>query len=84
MQALILSKLDYGNALLSSCKNKDVARLQRLQNRAARRVYQVQRHHSSSPMLASLHWLPIDKRIKFKILTSAYFQSTEWFVASLP
>ena len=60
MWELILSKLDYGNALLSSCKNKDVARLQRLQNRAARIVFQVQRRHSSSPLLASLHWLPID------------------------
>ena len=63
MWALILSKLDYGNALLSSCKNKDVARLQHLQNRAARIVFQVPHRHSSSPLLASLHWLPIDKRI---------------------
>ena len=72
MRALILFKLDYGNALLSSCKNKDVARLQRLQNRAARMVFQVSRRHSSSPLLASLHWLPIDKRIKFKILLHIY------------
>ena len=72
MRALILSKLDYGNALLSSCKNKDVALLQRLQNRAARIVFQVPRRHSSSPQLASLHWLPIDKRIKFKILLHNY------------
>ena len=72
MQALVLSKLDYGNALLSSCKNKVVARLQRLQNRAARIVFQVPRRHSSSPLLASLHWLPIDKRIKFKILLHIY------------
>ena len=72
MRALILSKLDYGNALFSSCKNKDVARLQRLQNRAARIELQVPRRHSSSPLLASLHWLPIDKRIKFKILLHIY------------
>ena len=72
MRALILSKLDYENALLSSCKNKDVARLQRLQNRAAHIVFQVPRRHSSSPLLASLHWLPIDKRIKFKILLHIY------------
>ena len=50
MRALILSKLDYGNALLSSCKTKDVARLQRLQNRAARIVFQVPRRLSSSPL----------------------------------
>ena len=72
MQAPILSKLDYGNALLSSCKNKDVARLQRTQNQGARIVFQVPRRHPSSPLLASLHWLPIDKRIKFKILLHIY------------
>ena len=72
MRAFILSKLDYGNALLSSCKNKDVARLQCLQNQAARIVFQVARRHSSSLLLASLQWLPIDKRIKFKILLHIY------------
>ena len=72
VRALILSKLDYGNALLSGCKNKDVARLQRLQNRAARIVFQVPRRHPTSPLLTSLHWLPIDKRIQFKILLHIY------------
>ena len=72
VRALVLSKLDYGNALLSSCNNKDVARLQRLQNRAARTVFQVPRRHSSSPLLISLHWLPIENRIKFKILLHIY------------
>ena len=41
MRALILSKLDYGNALLSGCKVTDIARLQRIQNRAACIVFQV-------------------------------------------
>ena len=84
MRALIMSKLDYGNALLSSCKNKDVAHLQRLQNRAARIVFQVPRRHSSSPLLASLHWLPIDKRIKFKILLHIYKALNDLSVTSLP
>ena len=38
MRALILSKLDYENALLCSCKNKDVARLQRLRSSHSRKV----------------------------------------------
>ncbi len=72
MRALVLSKLDYANALLSGCKNRDVARLQRLQSRAARIVFQVSRRHSTSPLLDSLHWLPVDKRIKFKTLLYIY------------
>ena len=43
MRALILSELDYGNALLSGCKVTDITRLQRIQNRAARIVFQVPR-----------------------------------------
>ena len=55
-RALILSKLDYGNALLSGCKIKDVVHvhLQRLQNRTARivmKVFQVPRRHPSAPPL---------------------------------
>ncbi|XP_072025395.1 uncharacterized protein [Amphiura filiformis] len=72
MRALVLSKIDYANALLSGCRSKDVARLQRLQNRAARIIFQVPRRHSSSPLLNSLHWLPIDKRICFKVLLYIY------------
>jgi len=72
MRALVLSKLDYGNALLIGCKCKDLARLQRLQNRAARIVYQVPRRHSTSPLLNSLHWLPVEKRIRFKILLHVF------------
>ncbi|XP_033642437.1 uncharacterized protein LOC117302569 [Asterias rubens] len=68
MRALVLSKLDYANALLLGSKNKDVARLQRLQNRAARIVFQVPRRHSTSLLLNTLHWLPLDKRIKLKTL----------------
>ena len=54
MWALILSKLDYGNARLSGCKVTDIARLQRIQNRAARIVFQVPRRHPSSEFLDSL------------------------------
>ena len=63
-----LSKLHYANAFFLGSKNKDVARLQRLQNRAARIVFQVPRRHSTSLLLNTLHWLPLDKRIKLKTL----------------
>ena len=72
MRALILSKLDYGNAFLSGCKVTDIARLQHIQNRTARIVFQVLRCHPSSELLDSLHWLPTEKCIIFKILLHIY------------
>ena len=68
MRALILSKLDYANALLAGCKVGDIARLQRLQNKAARIIFQLPRRHSASILLDTLHWLPVNKRIIFKVL----------------
>ncbi|XP_072027830.1 uncharacterized protein [Amphiura filiformis] len=68
MRALILSKLDYANALLAGCKAGDITRLQRLQNKAARIIFQLPRRHSASILLDTLHWLPVNKRIIFKVL----------------
>ena len=72
MRALVLSKLDYANSTLLGCKKADILRLQRLQNKAARIIFRVPRRHSSSQLLSTLHWLPIDKRIIFKTLLYIY------------
>jgi hypothetical protein len=72
MRALVLSKLDYANALLCGCKSTDIARLQRIQNRAARVAFQVSRRHPTSELLYSLHWLPVGKRIIFKLMLHIY------------
>ena len=53
MRALVLSKLDYANALLLGCKKADILRLQRLQNKAARIIFQVPKMHSSSELLST-------------------------------
>ena len=49
-----------------------LARLQRVQNSAARLIYNVSRTSSSSPLLINLHWLPVKHRILFKILLITY------------
>ena len=41
--------------------------LQKIQNFAARLVLLAPRHHHSTPLLEKLHWLPISKRIKYKV-----------------
>ena len=54
--------------LWSGCKVTNIARLQRIQNRASRSVFQVPRRHPFSELLDSLHWLPVEKRFIFEIL----------------
>ena len=72
VRSLILSRLDYCNGLLSSIPKSYVNRLQRLQNWAARLVFEVSKSDSPQPLLNSLHWLPVHKRITFKLLLYVY------------
>ena len=46
--------------------------LQRLQNWAARLVFQVRRDTPPDPLLCNLHWLPVKQRIIFKLLLLVY------------
>ena len=69
---LFFSRIDYGNALLLGATDFDLTRLQRLQNIAAGLIFLVGRDISSAPLLRRLHWLPIRKRIEFKILVIIY------------
>ena len=71
-QAILLSRIDYCNGLLSSIPSTQLDRVQRLQNWAARLVFQVSRDHPSQPLLNSLHWLPLKQRITFKLLLFVY------------
>ena len=51
---------------------RHIQRLQVVQNSAARLVSRSNKHESVSPILQSLHWLPVRSRIMFKILLFAY------------
>ena len=65
--ALVSSKLDYCNSLFHNMPEKDIARLQRVQNCLARVVTEAHRFSRSVPILKRLHWLPVKFRIHFKI-----------------
>jgi aerobic-type carbon monoxide dehydrogenase small subunit (CoxS/CutS family) len=69
IHAFISSKLDYCNSLLCGISAAQLSRLQRIQNVAARILTGTPKSDHITPVLSSLHWLPIDQRIKFKIIT---------------
>ena len=72
VNTLVTSRLDGLNALLIGVPQTTVALLQRVQNNAARVVTGTPKHDHISPILRSLHWLPVATRIKFKVLLLAY------------
>src|SRR5207245_6067925 len=66
--ALVSSKLDYCNSLFYNLPAKSLNILQLVQNALSRVVVpSVRRNHHITPTLRQLHWLPIPKRINFKI-----------------
>ena len=65
--AFIFSKLDHCNSLLAGLPKHLTHRLQRIQNNAARLVCKSSKFEHVSPLLHSLHWLPISDRIDYKI-----------------
>ena len=67
IRSLVLSRLDYSNSLLININKTDIERLQRIQNRAARIVFIVGKQESATPLFRELHWLPVEKRILYKI-----------------
>lgn len=67
--ALVGSRLDYCNSLFRGLKHFDLNRLQCVQNSLARIVCGTSRFSHITPVLRSLHWLPIKYRCIFKTLT---------------
>ena len=59
--ALVNSKLDYCNSLFYIIPEKDIARLQRVQNCLAREVTTAPRFSRSTPILKRLHRLPVNQ-----------------------
>ena len=65
--ALIMSMLDYSNALFAGLPASTIAPLQRVQNAAARLVLQLGPRDHITQGLRHLHWLPICERVLYKL-----------------
>lgn len=68
IHAFVISRLDYANSLFYGSTTAATARLQLVQNAAARLLTGTRRREHVTPVLARLHWLPVRFRIRFKIL----------------
>ena len=67
IHTFVSSRLDYCNALLIGTPSKSIQRLQYVQNSAARILMRVREYEHITPVLHSLHWLPISARIDYKV-----------------
>lgn len=72
VNAFVSSKLDYANALLVGLPKSLLRKLQYVQNSAARVIAVKRKCDHITPVLKSLHWLPVEKRCIFKVLLLTY------------
>ena len=70
IHGLVKSRLDYGNAMLFLITDRLLHGLEMVQRSVARIVMQIRRgdRQSMTTILGQLHWLPIKRRIEYKIL----------------
>ncbi len=76
VQALIISWLDYCNALLAGLPSNTIKPLQIIQNAAARLVFNEPKRAHVAPLFISLNWLLVAACIKFKTLILAFRTNT--------
>jgi hypothetical protein len=70
--ALISSRLDGVNSILLGLPDKELKRLQTIQNILCRIVCRLPRRSHVTSSLKKLHWLPVKSRILFKLNTITY------------
>ncbi len=77
VQTLVISRLDYCNALLDGLPSNTIKPLQMIQNAAARLVFSEPKRAHVTPFFIYLHWLLVAACIKFKTLMLSYRTTTD-------
>jgi hypothetical protein len=72
VNALMLPKLDYGNATLADLPANQYGRLQSVLNAAARSTAGLRRSDHVTDAPASFHWLRVPERVRFKIVVLTF------------
>ena len=72
MMSLVLSKLDYGNALLSSLSIDQLYKVQKVENHATEVIFKKEKNDHAMSLLRSLHWSPVKERIDYKMCTISF------------
>ena len=68
IHAYITSRVDYCNSLLYGLPKVHLNKFQSVLNTAARLVTLTRKYDHITPILRELHWLPVQQRVKFKVL----------------
>uniref|UniRef100_A0A3B4BKU5 G-protein coupled receptors family 1 profile domain-containing protein n=1 Tax=Periophthalmus magnuspinnatus TaxID=409849 RepID=A0A3B4BKU5_9GOBI len=72
IHAFVSSRLDYCNGQLTGLSKRVLTQLQYIQNAAARVLTRTRKYEHISPVLRSLHWLPVAQKIDFKAALLLY------------
>ena len=83
VDAFITSRLDYCNSLFTCLNKSSVDQLQLVQNAAARLLTRAKKSCHITPILASLHWLPVQLRIHFKVLVVTFRGQAPAYISDL-
>jgi len=65
--SIVSTRIDYCNSLLHGTTEKNLHKLQRVQNALARVVTGSARRNHIQPVLKELHWLPVAQRVQYKV-----------------
>ena len=72
VKGLVISHLDYCNSLFMGLPENEISRLQRVQNAAARLIFNLKKHDSISDAFKSLHWLRMRERIFLNVMSHVF------------